>query len=191
MVALTLVLVGVLAYWASEREAGQRFGPPPGSSAPQATTGSVGTSGVAAPPRIAENDEAVVAQPAVIQELDTITGSVDGQQLIGRRIDLHVVVQSVPNDVVFWIGPPDNRVLVALARDTRSEAERQRGVTPRHHILPVHAGQSAAISGSIQRIPRADEMSNWRLTENDVAEAVDRKLYIRADTVTTNGHGTH
>ena len=55
----------------------------------------------------------------------------------------------------------------------------------------MHAGQQATISGSIQRLPKAEEMSSWQLTRTDAAELADRQFYVRADTVTTNGHGDH
>jgi len=193
IVASTLVLVGALAYWAYQREAGggERVGPPPGSPAPQTTGGSVGTSGSGGPAQVGDASKApIVAPPALIQELETITGSVDGQELVGRRVDLHVKVQTVPSKMTFWIGGRDNRVLVVLGRDTRSRGERQAGLPPRHGILPVHSGQSAAISGSVQRVPRTEEMHSWQLTEGELREVMDRKLYIRADTVTANGHGT-
>lgn len=192
VVALTWVLAAVLAYWAYPREAGEgeRFGPSLGSPAPQTASGSVGTSGAGEPPGIEREAEPAVEAPPVIRELDTITGSVDGQQLIGQRVDLHVAVQAVPNDVVFWAGAPDNRVLVVLAHDARRIAERPRGEPP-HHILTVHPGQYATVSGSIQRIPGAEEMRDWHLTQSELAEAVDRTLYIRAETVAANGHGTH
>jgi hypothetical protein len=190
--AIALVLVALV--WASQREAGDgaRFGGVPGGApAPEISGGSVGTTGTEKPDAEGDSGPGGVVPPRVIQELDTITGSVDGQQLIGQRVDLHVAVQSVPNEVAFWVGERDNRVLVVLGRDNRSGAQRQRGVPSGHGISPVHAGQQATISGSVQRLPRAEEMSSWRLTEGEFAELLDRKLYIRADSVTTNGHGTH
>ena len=192
IIALSCVVFAVIGYWAYQRDAGSRslFGPTTGAS-PQAVADTVGTTGAAEPRPVASAGSPVEATPGVIQEIETITGIVDGQELIGRRIDLHVKVQAVPNNVVFWIGENDNRVLVALGRDTRHGSERQRGLPPRHGILPVHPGQYAAISGTVQRLPRAEEMFNWQLTENELAEAKDRKVYILADNVTANGHGTH
>ena len=126
VVALTFVLGGALVYWAYQREAddGERFGLPPGSAASPIGY-SVGTIGFGEPREVEGGGGApAVSPPAIIQELDTITGSVDGQELIGRRVDLHVVVQAVPNDVGFWIGEKDNRVLVVLSRDNRNEQSR-------------------------------------------------------------------
>jgi hypothetical protein len=183
---MTVVVLGmVLAY---QRAVSDR---PVGSLASTSTEGAVGTSGTGELPSVEGDGPSVVVPPAIIQELDTITGSVDGQQLIGRRVDLHAIVQTVSNDTAFWIGAGDNRLLVRLGRDNRNENARQLGVESHHGISPVHAGQQATISGSVQPLPKAEEMYRWRLTESDYAELLDRKLYIRADAVTTNGHGTH
>ena len=190
--AMAVVVLGmVLAYQRATRDSA-RVDRPAGSLATTGTDGSVGTSGTGALPAAAgDSDPSVVVPPAIIQEFDTITGSVDGQQLIGRRVDLHAIVSSVPNDTTFWIGAGDNRLLVVLGRDDRNDKTRQLGLESHHGLSPVHVGQQATISGSIQPLPKAEEMYGWRLPESDYAELRDRKLYIRADAVTTNGHGAH
>jgi hypothetical protein len=194
LVTLSMMLVALGMVWAYQRDA-RRAAELDAAATPAVETttpGSVGTSGAGIAPGVAgEGGPPAVVSPAIIQELDTITGSVDGQELIGRRVDLHVIVHSVPNEVGFWIGEKDNRLLVVLGRDNRDARERQLGLLPRHGIAPVHAGQQATISGSVQPLPKAEEMYSWRLTQPDYDELRDRKLYIRADTVTTNGHGTH
>jgi hypothetical protein len=189
-----MMLVAIGMVWAYQRDA-RRAVELAAAATPAAratTPGSVGTSGAGIPPGVDDGDGGLpaVVSPAIIQELDTITGSVDGQELIGRRVDLHVIVHSVPNEVGFWIGEKDNRLLVVLRRDNRDGRERQLGLLPRHGIAPLHAGQHATISGSVQPLPKSEEMYSWGLTQSDYDELRDRKLYIRADTVTTNGHGT-
>jgi hypothetical protein len=194
LVALSMVLAVLGVVWAYQRDVRRaaEFDAAVTPAAGTTTPGSVGTSGAGIAPGVADGGgPPAVVPPRIIQELDTITGSVDGQELIGRQVDLHVNVHSVPNEVAFWIGEKDNRLLVVRARDNRDGTARQLGLPPRHGISPVHAGQQATVSGSIQRLPKAEEMYSWRLTEPDRAELVDRKLYIRADTVTTDGHGTH
>jgi hypothetical protein len=116
---------------------------------------------------------------------------VDGHELVGRRVDLHVTVSDIANDVAFWVGEKDNRVLVVMARDNRDGARRQSGGVASHGIVPVHRGQQAAISGTVQRLPKAEEMFSWGLTNNEAAQLEGRPIYIRADRVTSNGHGTH
>jgi hypothetical protein len=190
-VAMMLIALGIV--WSYQRDGRGAAGLDASASAVAGTRtpGSVGTSGAGVAPDATDGGgPPAIVPPTVIQELDTITGSVDGQQLIGRRVDLHVTVHSVPNEVAFWIGGKDNRLLV-VGRDNRDRKQRQLGLPPRHDISPVHAGQQATISGSVQRVPKAEEMYSWRLTEPDYAELLDRKMYIRADTVTTDGHGTH
>jgi hypothetical protein len=125
----------------------------------------------------------------LITELETITGTNDATQLVGRRVDLHADVQEVANDVAFWVGPAGNRLLVVLARDTRSGVERQTGEPSHHQIIPVRAGQQATISGVIRPVPYAEATDSWNLTRQDVEELAERKVYVRAERVSSNGHG--
>jgi hypothetical protein len=121
-----------------------------------------------------------------IHEIETITGATDGHQLVGRRVDLHVPIQQHINDVAFWVGPADNRLLVVLARDDRDGETRQLGEPGRGGAGVIH-GQQATISGTIQRVPYAEAMYSWGLTNADRAELMDRRIYLRADRVTSNG----
>ena len=120
----------------------------------------------------------------VIHELDTITGMNDAQELVGRRVDLHVPIQQHLNDVAFWVGSKDNRLLVVLARDTRGGATRQRGEPSSHGLDAQYEGEMATISGTVQPLPKPEEMYSWALTEVDRKALLDRRVYIRADTVT-------
>jgi hypothetical protein len=129
--------------------------------------------------------------PDVITEIETITGANDGMGLVGRRVDLHVDVQNRANDYAFWVGPRDNRLLVVLARDTRDGSQRQQGRPSGHRISPVHGGQRAAISGIIRRVPKDEHRYSWNLTRDDDRELADRKIYIAADSVSSEGHGSH
>jgi hypothetical protein len=133
----------------------------------------VGTAGSIAPRPAGE--EPTIA-PVIIHELETITGSVDGHQLIGRKVDLHVPVQSVSDDVAFWIGERDNRVLVRLRH-------------PAHGKMTLRKGQQAAVAGSIQRLPASSEIDRWNLSDAEAAELADRRIYIRADDISSRGHG--
>ncbi len=196
LVAMAFVVVVLGVFWAYQRDGGEgeRFRPSPGSQATETMGGHRGVTGTSGrdTSRAADDDSdpSAVVPPAIIQELDTITGSVGGQQLIGRRVDLHVTVQD-PNDVSFWAGEGDNRVLVVMSRDNRDGATRQVGKPPTHAVQALRAGEQATVSGSIQRLPNAEEMFSWQLTRSEAAEALDRQFYIRADTVAPNGHGTH
>jgi hypothetical protein len=148
----------------------------------------VGSTGEQAPVAVDAASEPPES-PALIQEIETITGAVDGHELIGRRVNLHVPVQSRSNDLAFWIGPRDNRVLVAMLPNVR-KVEGTRRNMPEHRINPVHIGQQATVSGSIQKMPGADQIRSWALTPADRESLEDRQIYIRADSVTAVGHGS-
>ena len=121
----------------------------------KAIEGAVGTTGV----RDIDN--------GVIHELETITGINDGHQLIGRRVDLHVPVQQHLNDIAFWVGSRDNRVLVVG--------------TPNAH--DGSAGPLTAISGTVRALPQEEEMHRWGLSESARTELMQRRIYVRADAV--------
>lgn len=144
----------------------------------------VGTSGTHGDPADARGAD-------LITEIETITGTNDAMALVGRRVDLHVEVQDRANDYAFWVGPADNRLLVVIGRDTRDGSQRQRGEASNHRIAPVRGGQRAAISGVIRPVPKAEQRFGWNLTRNDERELADRKVYIDADTVSSEGHGAH
>ena len=121
-----------------------------------------------------------------IHDLETITGINDGNELVGRRVDLHVPVQQHINDVAFWVGEQGNRLLVVLARDTRDGEARQRGEPSNSGISTVR-GQQATISGTIERVPHPEAMYSWGLTNVDRRELMERRVYIRADSVQATG----
>ena len=108
----------------------------------------------------------------MIHELETITGTLDGHELVGQRVDLHVDVASIPafvnEGVRFWIGPRDNPVLVVLNRDALD--------------APLQAGRRYAISGSVRRLPAADKMLSWDLTDDDRQMVAQRSIYVAATT---------
>src|SRR3954468_9379248 len=121
---------------------------------------------------------------SVIRELETITGLVDRRPLIGRKVDLHVPVASSANDQAFWIGEKDNRVLVVPRRDHRDSVKRQAGLVADNGIARLEAGTTAAITGSIQKLPIAEEMYSWGLTSEERSELGGDGVYLRADTIT-------
>jgi hypothetical protein len=48
----------------------------------------------------------------------------------------------------------------------------------------LEAGTTAAITGSIQKLPIAEEMYSWGLTSQDRSEVAAAGVYLRADTIT-------
>jgi hypothetical protein len=139
----------------------------------------VGTAGRAAAQPVSETDS-----PAVIREVETITGLVDRHPLVGREVDLHVPIAGLANDRAFWVGEKDNRLLVVPQRDRRTGAERQEGLLADNRVAPLETGKIAAISGSIQKLPTAEEMFGWGLTQLDKREVASMGVYLRADAVT-------
>ena len=139
--------------------------------------GAVGTSGTA--PGTDDGQNA-----AVIHDIETITGINDGHPLIGSKVELHVPIAGQANDQAFWIGTSDNRVLVVPHRDLRDGRERQEGLLAGNHIAPLEAGETAAISGSIQKLPEREERFSWGLTLREEQEVAGIGVYLRADTVT-------
>jgi hypothetical protein len=194
MFALGLVAVAALGLWLvpqnrNDREKWDGGGVVAGStsSTPHhdvpAASGTAGTSGT-------HDGAAEVEGGEVVTEIETITGANDGMTLVGRRVDLHVDVQDRANDRAFWVGSRDNRVLVVLGRDNRTGAQRQKGAPASHGIAPVHTGQRATISGVIRAVPKAEHRYSWDLTREDERDLSERKIYIHADTVRSEGHGS-
>jgi hypothetical protein len=120
---------------------------------------------------------------STIHELETITGATDGHELVGRTVDLHVPVQQHINDVAFWVGNRDNRLLVVLSRDNRDGAARQQGRPSSSSAGSIPSDQQITVVGTIQRVPYAEAMYSWGLTNADRSELMDRRIYLRADKV--------
>jgi hypothetical protein len=195
LLAAAGVAIAVLFVWAiprdrNDREEWQGGGVEVGSASQGSThsdlgrpqgrkdPATVGTTGA--------HDEAVGDNATVLREIETITGATNPRSLVGRRVDLHVDVQEHANDHAFWVGSPDNRVLVVWGRDNRDGLERQAGLPDSSD--PLRKAQRAAISGVIQPIPRSEHRYSWDLTEDDQRELDDRKIYIRADSVKPETH---
>ena len=114
--------------------------------------------------------------PATLHDLETVTGTVDPHELIGRRVDFHLKVADVNNDTSFWVGSKDNRMLVVRFHGAPSPDE-MRTVAP---------GQTVHITGTIEDIPTAEARSSWGF--NDAQRALeDQQVYIRAEHVTPEG----
>jgi len=144
------------------------------------TVGESGATGTAGRDRSPAEAMAVYS----INEAERIIGLADRRQLIGKKVDLHVPVMSIANDQAFWIGDKDHRLLVVPSRDNRDGAQRQSGVLSGNNIASVQPGQMAAISGTIQPLPIAEEAYSWGLTTLDREEVAASGVYLRADTIT-------
>lgn len=139
--------------------------------------GTIGTSG-----QLPAEPPGGELRPNVIRELETITGVNDAHVFVGRRVDLQVPVSRHVNDVAFWVGSGDNRLLVVMTREDRHSPTPQRG-GPSTAVGLVPVGEQAMVSGSIQRVRNTEAMHSWGLTSADRAEVMDRPIFLRADRV--------
>ena len=189
-VALAALLLGAAPQTRNDRGEGDGGGvkvAAASQSSPRSDTGgmhgkelqAVGTSG--------SHDEVVgAADAAVVREIETITGTNDAMSLVGRRVDLHVDVQEHANDHAFWVGSPDNRLLVVWGRDHRDDTNRQAGV-PAGNGIEWGQGRRAAISGVVHSIRFQENRNAWDLTDEHERELHDRKIYIHAQSVMPEG----
>ena len=138
-------------------------------------SGSTGTAG---------RDRSVAESMVVYSIREVEAGLASRQDLVGRKVDLTVPVLGIANDEAFWIGGKDNRLLVVPSRDRRDAAQRQAGYVSSNDIAELEAGKTAAISGTIERLPIAEETYSWGLTTEDREELAGRGVYLRADSVT-------
>lgn len=132
------------------------------------------SSGVPHAQGTAGRDEAEVTDavpPSTIQEIETITGAVDGHELIGRRVQLHLKATGVTSQGAFWVGSQDNHVLVAPTRDEPT--------APR----PVREGEAVTILGTVLEMPNARQRLSWGLTAPDLVQLTDQRIYIRAERI--------
>ena len=141
----------------------------------------VGTNGVL------PSAPAKVSSATPIQDLDALLGTDDPASLAGHRVEIEVPALSEHNLTTFWIGSPEDRLLVVLRRDTRNGGERQASRAPVHGIVSAHAGQPTLITGIVQRVPSAEARYNWDLTPAQTRELKRRGVFILADRVKTAG----
>jgi hypothetical protein len=111
---------------------------------------------------------------ATIGGLESILGAGNGSDLLGRRLQVRVPIHQHINDVAFWVGSGDDALLVVLTRDTRNGVERAHGDPG--DVRPV----GDVITGTIERLPHAEAMFSWGLTNADVARLNERPVYLRA-----------
>jgi len=122
----------------------------------------------------------------IVNDLQAVIGG-EPDEMIGRRVDLHVKVSDINNYGAFWIGTGDQMALVVLGRDNRTTGQRDQGEPSPHNIQPVASGQMAHITGTIEKIPSAEARYSWGVA-NPQHEAVENlKFYIRADSVVPEG----
>jgi hypothetical protein len=144
----------------------------------------LGTSGTT-PPTAVDADSGQAE--STIRDLDAIIAKGGASSLVGRHVDLQVPVLGENNLVAFWVGSPDDEILVVLHRDRRDDQQRMTSQPPAHSIEPVHQGQQATISGTLQTVPDIEGRFSWELTRSQLDEVEGRGVYLLADNVRTTG----
>jgi len=180
LIGIVVVVAALMWVIAAMMRATPYQGSGQGTAVSPASSPPVGTAG-----RDARNE--LTESPATLHDLETVTGTVDPHELIGRTVDFHLKVADVNNYTSFWVGNQDNRMLVVLGRDNRSDAQRARGAPSPNDIKPAAPGQMVHITGTIQAIPNAEARFSWGLNDSQRAALDDQKVYIRADHVTPEG----
>jgi hypothetical protein len=170
IVALVLALMWGWPYFRSRH----------GTGVSAVSTPSVGTTGQ-------QNGGVAEDSPATLHDLETVTGSTDPHELIGRRVDFHLRAEDINNDASFWVGNKDNRMLVVLGPDNRRNAQRDRGAPSPNDIKPAGPGQMVHITGTIEGVPNEEARYSWGLKDSQRRALKDQKVYIRADRVTPEG----
>ena len=150
-----------------------------GQNDPAKIIGTSGTTETATPP-----DAQAVQQE--LRDVDAITRNQDDASLVGRRVQVHLPIEEPNSTVAYWVGPPDNPLLVILHRDVRDGFARMASVPPAHGIQPLKTGQVATVSGTIQPLPSFQDQFSWDLTRGDRQRLAKRGIYLLADRVQTD-----
>jgi hypothetical protein len=108
----------------------------------------------------------------------------DERTIVGQRVSVTLPFHDVANDVAFWADINGQRLLVVTNRDVRDAAQHQRGLPPAHRIDAADVVAPLLVSGTVERLPRAEERYSWSLTSDEAAEVARNGIYLRADTVT-------
>lgn len=156
------------------------FGGPPRGSQGQAREGApapseAGTAGA--------DTTAPAASP--IADIGAMLGGADAGDLVGRQVGVHLPVQATGGQVAFWLGGSRReRLLVVMSRDVRDAEERFNALPSPHALVRLEPGQTAQISGTIERLPRREARYSWNLTGPELEEVESRGVYLRAERVT-------
>ncbi len=131
---------------------------------------------IAADPNV--GDDEVLADTTVFGALD------HPRRLIGRQVTIHNVnLQRRTNDVAFWVGQADRRLLVVFDRDTRQAGERLTGMPATHPVPDGREGAHLSLTGTIEPLPEPEGMASWGLTTRERAEAANAGVYVSASRV--------
>ena len=181
-VGVWILLVGALAtgiYLSQDGTDGLREPGPWVARTPE--SGAIGTSGDAAAGVDEGSGRPAISPPAAVRDARaSLTGETDWQELVGRQVTMTLPVGRYLNDVAFWTGEGDARLLAVIARDQRDGESRQRGESS---APQVPESGMATISGTVRRVPHAEAMYSWKLTNHDAAVLAERPVYLHVERV--------
>ena len=142
--------------------------------------GEIGTTG----PRgdVPGTENAGPAATPLTDPFEAIAGKASVQDLIGRRVELQMHIGQHINDVAFWTRFGDERLLVVLGRDMRDTRRRQTGELAETGFAPDADGV-VMLSGRIEKVPHAEAVHSWGLTNPDREELLERPVYLRIDRI--------
>jgi hypothetical protein len=140
----------------------------------------IGTSGSAGATEATEATEREAIQEE-LRDVAAVVNHPNAADLVGQRVVVHVPIES-DSRVTYWVGPPDNQLLVVLHRDVRGGEARMASEPSTHRIGELEAGEVATIAGTIQRVPkREQDRFSWDLTASQRKEVEARGVYLLAD----------
>jgi hypothetical protein len=188
LVAAVVVLIVIAMAWGTQRNI--RGGDPARRAtgeSPAAVPDEVGTTGASSGDHAVAHSNSgppAVVPPAALQSFAALSRAGNPEDLVGRRVELQITAHDIANDIAFWVGEGPDRMLAVTGRDTRDERQRQTGAPSDHRIQPVRAGERVTISGTVQRLPHAEAMYSWGLSNQDAAALREKYVYLRIDRVT-------
>lgn len=111
-----------------------------------------------------------------LTDIGLLVGS-GGPDLVGRRVQLEsVVVQSVPGDVTFWVGPSEEeQVLAVLQEEAGAGGEQVEGA------VDINPGQQLTLMGVVRQLPPLDQAREQ--FELDEASLQNEQVYIEVQQV--------
>ena len=192
-IALPAVLIAVLYSLPDTHEQRQQAGVSVGQThegdgqgAPIGTGGDAATidHGNAGPPAISPST-------AGLDLLRLGNGPGSWRDAIGQQMAVPAGAASHVNDIAYWVGEGDNRLLVVLSRDRTDRFEQPR--TQSADASP--AAGPGMVTGTLRRLPHAEAMFSWGLTNADAAALRERPIYLHVsadavDAALTEGQNT-
>ena len=127
-------------------------------------------------------DASAQAPGAPLTDMLVVVDAANPESLAGRPATFaDVMVQSVPGDKTFWVGPNKEKQLFVVLEEDPSAG-------PVEGQVDVNEGQTVTVIGEIRRLPSmAEARAQWGLSETNSAELENQQLYLSARKVNIAG----